>query len=151
MFHKRAKPALPPCPLPLPTYPPTPQTTLLKFVYFEQKGESLTNYNLVAIRKVSMDRPAMTTRRRARHRRLISHRRLIFVAADKVGITSCFLSSDFLGFFHCGFAASLGRACIAVAPALGDAKTLPGMMIMTFYHGVRDNRREWEAIYSYCA
>jgi hypothetical protein len=25
----------------------------LKFVYFEQKGESLTNYNLVAIREVS--------------------------------------------------------------------------------------------------
>ncbi len=70
---RELKPILPPYLLPPPTYPPIPSTTLLKFVYFEQKW----GFNELNLRL-----------------------RLIFVTADKVGMNRS-LNLGLLGHRSC--------------------------------------------------
>ena len=105
--------------------------SILKFVYFEQKGV-FNELNLVAIREVSMDRPAMSTRRRASNRRL----RLLFVAtADKVDMRSL-LDLGILGLLPLRLRCLLGGVVVLVlcASAVVDRHQVLGLQ------GVRGSR-----------
>jgi hypothetical protein len=86
-----------------------------------------------------MDRPAMTTRRRASHRLLISHRRLIFVAADKVGMNSLRLLD--LGLLVLG---PLGLLPLLLCGLHGKEDSIkPEALITGQTEGLKGGFKEW--------